>query len=475
MGVRVVVSRCLALVVVCVAAVVVLGVGSASAATFTATDTASFETAVNDANATSGSNTIMVAAGTYLPTATVVFSNTSGTTTVEGPSVNAAGQTSTAKLAGTSVVPFPSDFIDVNTGATVVFDDLEITGGGEAGVNPSINDFGTLTVNDSALSGNPGFQIQVESSGTATVNDSTVAKGGAYGIVDDGTLSLFNSTVAYNKGGIDDANGTLNLTNSIVAENASGVATDCTAVATTSDHSLDSDGTCGVGALSSKNPTLVNSFQSPEFNGGTTPDYALTSGSPAIGAGDEATCLPTDQRGYHYNNPCDIGSVAFNPPLTAQQQPPPTTSTTPASTAPSGGSGAAGGTSPAGSGVTDNGVSGGGKIRGAHDSSISFEIRVVRGQRVGTFTYADSAKHVSIRAVSISQVTIDTAQDSATIRGLASTTGKGKRKTLRFTASIDCSNGGRLSVRLSSGYSHGGTLTHGSLQLTAQPGPASAP
>ncbi len=51
--------------------------------------------------------------------------------------------------------------------------------------------------------------------------------------------------------------GTLNLTNTIVAENTGEG--DCVGAASTSDHSLDSNGSCGVGALGKTNPLLRNS------------------------------------------------------------------------------------------------------------------------------------------------------------------------------------------------------------------------
>ena len=77
--------------VVCVAALGLLGVGVASAQTFPATDTASLVTAVNDANATPGSNTITLAGNvTYLPTATLKFSTK---TSMSRRSVKAASST----------------------------------------------------------------------------------------------------------------------------------------------------------------------------------------------------------------------------------------------------------------------------------------------------------------------------------------------------------------------------------------------
>jgi len=98
-------------------------------------------------------------------------------------------------------------------------------------------------------------------------------------------------------------------------------------VATTSVNSLDSNGSCGVGALSKTNPLLQSSLLN---NGGTTPVHSLKPGSPAIGAGDEADCPTTDQRGAKRANPCSIGAVEFGaaPTITV-----PSNITTPATSA----------------------------------------------------------------------------------------------------------------------------------------------
>src|ERR1700685_2983710 len=80
----------------CVAALVVAGAslsrltGGASAATFNVSNATQFEEAVTKANANTEANTIVLAAGDYVPTATQFFTNTSGVQTVEGPSSGAS-------------------------------------------------------------------------------------------------------------------------------------------------------------------------------------------------------------------------------------------------------------------------------------------------------------------------------------------------------------------------------------------------
>jgi hypothetical protein len=128
-------------------------------------------------------------------------------------------------------------------------------------------------------------------------------------VINAGTTNLFNATVAFNKEGGIENKAKLNLTNTIVANNKFG---DCIGAANTSDHSLDSDGSCGVGALSKVNPLL-----GPLLNdGGPTVIHSLKPGSPAIDAGDEAACPLTDQRGQPRpdvsGTPCDIGADEYN-------------------------------------------------------------------------------------------------------------------------------------------------------------------
>ena len=290
------------------------GTAAASAETYPVATTAEFEAAVSKANANPGANTIVLASLSYLPKATLTFTNTSGLQTVEGPAGSPTVVGGSAKLSGSSVVPFPSELFVVNAGVSVTFKNVEITGGGGGAVT-AVKDSGktatlgggTLTIESSLVSGNIGVGVTVEGGATATVRNSTFAEGLSAGLVDDGTASFFNSTVAFNEtNGLENA-GTLNLTNTIVADNEGG---DCAGKATTSDHSLDSDGSCGVGALSNKNPLLTKLTN----DGGTTSIFSLKKGSPAIGEGDPAAgvCPATDQRGAKRKSPCSIGADEYS-------------------------------------------------------------------------------------------------------------------------------------------------------------------
>ncbi len=105
-----------------------------------------------------------------------------------------------------------------------------------------------------------------------------------------------NSTISGNSspfgGGIvNGADGTLHLWNSIVADSLGGV--DCINDGTiaTNINNLIEDGTCS--------PAVTGDPQLSPLadNGGSTQTMALENGSPAIDAGDNATCQATDQRG----------------------------------------------------------------------------------------------------------------------------------------------------------------------------------
>jgi hypothetical protein len=294
-----------------VAALAVVGVslfvltGSASAETFTASNTTQLEEAVAKANATTGANTIVLSGGSYLPLTTLRFKNTTGLQTIEGPSSRP-----TAKLEGTAVEPFPSELFSIQAGASVAFKKVLVSHAGGPGV-PAIEDVGSLSLEDAMVAGNKGIGTIVTPGATLTATNSTFSDGAAGGVVDGGTANFLNDTVAFNQGVGIENKGLVSLTNTIVAENAGG---DCVGKASSSDNSLDSNGSCGVGALSGVNPLLGPLVL--DGDGGPTPIHSLKPGSPAIDAGDAAVCPATDQRGFPRpdvaGTPCDIGAEEYS-------------------------------------------------------------------------------------------------------------------------------------------------------------------
>jgi hypothetical protein len=149
--------------------------------------------------------------------------------------------------------------------------------------------------------------------------------GGAWG-TQDAILSLINSTVATNGaatgGGVGTlGGGELHLLNSLVARNtASNIEPDVSKAASTSlfaRFTLVGDGT-GSGIADAVDGNKVGTGAAPVDpkigklgnNGGPTRTHALLIGSPAINAGSDAECYPTDQRGVtRPRGPhCDMGS-----------------------------------------------------------------------------------------------------------------------------------------------------------------------
>lgn len=169
-------------------------------------------------------------------------------------------------------------------------------------------------------------------------------QGGA--ILNQGAIWIYNSTFSGNSApSVEDSNlsyGTPNarsfhLYNTIIANSVGGA--DCAGMPTTNINTLIEDGSCG--ATFTGDPLLGPLV---DYDGSTL-THALLPGSPAIDAGDDATCLATDQRAiarpFDGNNDgsavCDIGAYeAVTPVLataTSTVTPTPTTSPTPVDTA----------------------------------------------------------------------------------------------------------------------------------------------
>src|SRR5690606_25066009 len=116
-------------------------------------------------------------------------------------------------------------------------------------------------------------------------------------------LTLANSTIAGAAGGVGlNNNGTLYMRNSLIAistGSADGASSDTIAVNT---NHLVADGSSS--ASLSRDPLLGDLGD----YGADTEAIPLLPGSPAIDAGDAATCLATDQRGIGRVGTCDIGA-----------------------------------------------------------------------------------------------------------------------------------------------------------------------
>jgi hypothetical protein len=407
----------------------------AFAATYHARDGASLQAAVASADAASGPSTIELTGGAFLPSSTLTITRD---VTIVGPS-SAPG----AKLAGSAVEPFPSDLILVRAHAKLTVMNLELTAAGGEG-SAAVDDLGDVDLESSTVAGNNGPGLLVQPGATATVRNSTLSDGLDSGLVDLGTASLVNATVADNKsGGIDDSQGTLSLINSVVAKNGSA---DCAKPAHSSDHSLDSDGSCGVGALSGTDPRLGGLTG----NGGPTETQALGPGSPAIGAGDESKCPAEDQR--HFARPagrCDIGAYETGAVQGALPSAPPNAGPV---SAPS-----------SGTSSTLVGVTAHGTLRGARRSRIAFSVRAEVGKAKAKFVYTDGARHVVLRALTLKSLAINARRGTATLRGNGVEIPSKRRVTI--TLVLVHARQPSLRISFSSGYYESGRLLSGAIAL----------
>jgi hypothetical protein len=170
-------------------------------------------------------------------------------------------------------------------------------------------------------SGNAQTRIIAES--TIAANQSTSAPAGLYAVA---ALALDNSTVAFNTttlpapdhdAGIRALLG-IDMQSSLISNNtANGIAADIRAPVTGANNLIQAPGISTV-----PNDTLVGQdplLAPPADNGGPTPTVALSPGSPAIDAGNNAGAYAFDQRGAGfarvYGAAADIGAFEVGPAL----------------------------------------------------------------------------------------------------------------------------------------------------------------
>ncbi len=166
-------------------------------------------------------------------------------------------------------------------------------------------------------------------SGTVFLNNSTISGNTGAEALETfvGHIILNNSTVVGNSGGIDNNQGTVSLRNSILSGNpTTGTPANCTGSIGSAGYNLigiKNSGCTFTAGTGDKVGTVALPLD-PKLgpladNGGPTFTHALTSGSPAIGAGNPAdpgsgaaACLATDQRGTPRlplpEGGCDMGA-----------------------------------------------------------------------------------------------------------------------------------------------------------------------
>ena len=244
------------------------------------------------------------------------------------------------------------------TGASIV--DGQNARGGIKVFSSTVNLSNFIVQNGTQNSSFAGVQLY---SGNLTISNTTIKDNNARGInLDGGSLTLINTTVTNNTGyegagiraycnncTLDIQNSTItnntssawggglwvskfysyypqpvvNLRNSILAGNLSTSASvpkrpDCSGVITTAEYSIIGDPT-GCTITTNDNSQIGILPEISAFPVGTPPYHALYPDSPAIDAGNAATCPATDERGVArpQGSGCDIGAYEYKTPESA--------------------------------------------------------------------------------------------------------------------------------------------------------------
>jgi hypothetical protein len=137
------------------------------------------------------------------------------------------------------------------------------------------------------------------------------------GALEINNSTFSNNTAAIQGGGLALIVGTVKIRNTIVADNFGG---DCYREFATISENINNiikDDSCESGTILSGFQSGDPQLDSLQDNGGSTKTMALQAGSPVINAGDNMTCLATDQRGKTRpkGTACDIGAYEADIPL----------------------------------------------------------------------------------------------------------------------------------------------------------------
>jgi hypothetical protein len=165
----------------------------------------------------------------------------------------------------------------------------------------------TLTVTNTTIVGNTVSAPNGDSAGAAMFAATTVLR--------SDTIDGNSATGASSFGGGLFAPTSATVVNTIIAGNTAHTGGNCGAPLTSQGHNIESADTCGFTA-STDHTNTDPGLGTLADNGGSTETQALSSGSPAIDAGDNSSCPSTDQRGVPrpQGPACDIGAYELAPP-----------------------------------------------------------------------------------------------------------------------------------------------------------------
>jgi len=264
---------------------------------------------------------IKVAVGTYTGSGTEVVSIVTNIILSGGWDAGFTAQNGMSTIDGQHsrmVIQIPDSTL------TVSLDHFVVKNGGKSGVSGGISNHGNLTINNSAIHSNESYYGGgIYNIGTLVINNSTISNnsasihgGGIYNFL--GTLTINSSTITNNTatkyymaegGGIW---GDATIMNSILDNNVSTFkGSNCSSTLVSQGNNIINDiSGCTVSAMAGD---LLNT--DPKM-GIFLPDlgfHPVTQGSPAIDAGNPATCPAKDQRGVSrpQGAACDIGAYEY--------------------------------------------------------------------------------------------------------------------------------------------------------------------
>lgn len=215
-----------------------------------------------------------------------------------------------------------------NQGGSLRLERVSVTGNSALNGAGLANDGGTVTVvgsaitNNSVLDGGSGGGL-LNQSGTLLLQNSTVSgnqaqTGGGLQAL-GGTVELQNVTLSGNAaanagGGINGDGGSVRMINTIVAGNSAATGPNCAPGITSDGHNLlgDQQACTVVGDTTSDVAVVSADMDGLTLNAAETYSHPLLPSSQAI---DQGTCLfATDQRGADrpYGDGCDIGAYELN-------------------------------------------------------------------------------------------------------------------------------------------------------------------